>query len=136
MKHHFRNVSEGKRFSSNRNLQKIVKPFLTGKGFIASSDIPFKEGDEIRAADKELPETFKNHHVNILEKQLYQSLIRPFISFVIWTSILVFQKLKAPMQITLVAIIEMNKVTKNEPDFSFKEVGEVEILKLLKNIDV
>ena len=40
------------------------------------------------------------------------------------------------MQITLVAIIEMNKVTKNEPDFSFKEVGEVEILKLLKNIDV
>ena len=34
------------------------------------------------------------------------------------------------------SIIEIKKVTKSKAAFSFKEVAEVEILKLLKNIDV
>ena len=34
------------------------------------------------------------------------------------------------------SIIEIKKVTKNKTAFSFNEVEEVEILKLLKNIDV
>ena len=36
------------------------------------------------------------------ESQLGQSLIRTFISFVMWTCILLFQKSKTAMQITLV----------------------------------
>ena len=68
MKRHFRNVSEGSLFSSNRNFWKIVKPFLTNKGFIASSDISLKVGNEILTTDKDLSETFNSHYVSIIEK--------------------------------------------------------------------
>ena len=68
MKRHFRNVSEGKLFSSNRNFWIIIKPFLTNKGFIANNDISLKEGNETIITDKGLSETFSNHYVNIIEK--------------------------------------------------------------------
>ena len=45
MKRNFRNISKGKRFSSNRNFWKIIKPFLTKKGCITNSDISLKEGN-------------------------------------------------------------------------------------------
>ena len=37
MKRNFRNISEGKRFSSNRNFWKIIKPLLINKGFVTNS---------------------------------------------------------------------------------------------------
>ena len=64
MKCHLRNVSKGKRFSTNRNFLNIIKLFLTNKCFIANSDIPLKEGNEIITTDKDLFETFNNHYVN------------------------------------------------------------------------
>ena len=135
MKRHFRNVSEGKRFSSNINFWKIIKPFLTNKGFIANSDISLKEGNEVITTDKELSEPFNNHYVNIIEKTTESKpdtdLIR-IISFLMWTSILLFQNLKANHP----SIIEIKKATKNESPFSFKEVEEEEIFKLLKDINV
>ena len=68
MERHFRNVSEGRIFSSDRNIWKIIKPFLTNKGFIPISDISLKEGNEIITTDKDLPETINNHYVNIIAK--------------------------------------------------------------------
>ena len=68
MKCHFRNVSEGKLFSSSRNFLKIITPFLTNKGFIANSDISLKEGNEIITTDKDLSQTFNNHCISIIEK--------------------------------------------------------------------
>ena len=68
LKRHFRNVSEGKTVSSNRNFWKIIKPFLTNKVFIAISNIFLKEGNETLTTNKYLSETFNNHYVNIIEK--------------------------------------------------------------------
>ena len=45
IKGYFRNVSEGKLFSSNRDFWKVIKLFLTNKGFFANSDIFLNKGN-------------------------------------------------------------------------------------------
>ena len=97
MKGHFRNVSEGKLFFSKVNFGKIIKPFLTNKGFIVNNDTSIEGENKIITTDKDLSETFNNQYVNIIEKQQDQRLKRTFICFLIWRSILIFQKSKTPM---------------------------------------
>ena len=135
MKRHFRNVSEGSLFSSNRNFWKIIKPFLTNKGFIASSDISLKVGNEILTTDKDLSETFNSHYVSIIEKTTASKPdtdLHKFCVLDIHSAILKTKDTYANHP----SIIEIKKVTKNETAFSFKEVAKQEILKFLKQIDV
>ena len=129
----FQKCFKGKTFLQEHKFLENYYPFLTNKGFIAN-DISLNRGNEIIATDKGLSETFKNHYLNIIEKTTVLSLIRTFISFVTWTPILLFQKLKTPMQ-KHPNIIE-TKVAQNETTFSFNEIAEEEILTLLRNVDV
>ena len=80
----------------------IVNPFLTNKGFIASSDISLNEENEIITTDKDLPKAFNNRYVNIIEKTAESKLYTDLHKFCDRASILLFQKLKIPKQTTLV----------------------------------
>ena len=62
MKSHFEKVTVGKAVSSNKNFWRIIKPFLTNKGFITNSDIALKVGSEIITNDQKLSETFNDHY--------------------------------------------------------------------------
>ena len=133
-KRYFSNVSQGKRFSSNRHFWKIIKPFLTNKGFIANSDISLKEENEIITSDKDLSETFNYHYINIIEKTTVSKPdnLHKFCDMEIHS---VISKIKDTYA-NHSSIIEIKKATKKWNNLFLKEVKEEEILKLLKNIDV
>ena len=119
MKRHFRNVSEGKRFSSKRKFWKIIKPFLPSKGFIANSNIFLKEGNVIITIDKDLSETFNNHYVNIIEKETGSKPdtdLHKFCDMEIHSAISKIKDTYANHP----SVIETKKATKKEAAFSFK----------------
>ena len=136
MKRHFRNVSEGKLFSSNMNFGKFIKPFLANKRFIANRriSISLKEGSEIITFDKGLSETFNNHYIGMIEKTAGSKPdvnLHKFCDIDIHSAI---SKIK-DTNVNHPSIIEIKKVTKNETAFYLKEVEEKEFVKLLKSID-
>ena len=53
---------------NNKNFWKVIKPFLTNKGFIDGNKITIVDGDEIISEEKELVKIFNVHYINIVEK--------------------------------------------------------------------
>ena len=53
---------------SNKEFWDLVKPFLSNKGGLTSSDISLVRNDTIVTDDQELAEIFNHHYVNIVEK--------------------------------------------------------------------
>ena len=53
---------------NNKNFWKVIKPFLTNKGFIDGNEITIVDGDEIISEEKELVKIFNEHYINIVEK--------------------------------------------------------------------
>ena len=53
---------------SNKEFWDLVKPFLSNKGGLTSSDISLVRNDTIVTDDQELTEIFNHHYVNIVEK--------------------------------------------------------------------
>ena len=47
---------------------KIIKPFLTNKGFLSGNEITLIENDEVITEEKILTEKFNNHYTNIVEQ--------------------------------------------------------------------
>ena len=47
---------------------KIIKPFLTNKGFLSGNQITLIENDEVITEEKILAEKYKNHYTNIVER--------------------------------------------------------------------
>ena len=66
MKNHFKEATENGTMS-NKEFWNLVKPFLSNKGGLASSDISLVRNDTIVTDDQELTEIFNNHYVNIVE---------------------------------------------------------------------
>ena len=53
---------------SNKEFWDLVKPFLSNKGGLTSSDISLVKNETLVTDDKELTEIFNDHYVNIVEK--------------------------------------------------------------------
>ena len=53
---------------NNKNFWKVIKPFLTNKGFIDGNEITIVHGDEIISEEKELDKIFNEHYIKIVEK--------------------------------------------------------------------
>ena len=53
---------------NKKNFWKVIKPFLTNKGFIDGNEITIVDGDEIISEEKELVKIFNVHYINIVEK--------------------------------------------------------------------
>ena len=47
---------------------KIIKPFLTNKGFLSGNEITIIENDEVITEEKILAEKFNNHYTNTVER--------------------------------------------------------------------
>ena len=53
---------------NDKNFWKVIKPFLTNKGFIDGNETTIVDGDEIISEEKELVKIFNEHYINIVEK--------------------------------------------------------------------
>ena len=67
MKSHFKKATKLCTMS-NKEFWDLVKPFLSNKGGLASSDISLVKNDTVIADDQELTEIFNEHYVNVVEK--------------------------------------------------------------------
>ena len=67
MKNHFKKANKNGTMS-NKEFWNLVKPFLSNKGGLASSDISLVKNDTVITDDQELTEIFNEHYVNIVEK--------------------------------------------------------------------
>ncbi len=67
MKNNFKEATENDPMS-NKEFWDLVKPFLSNKGALTSSDISLVKHETIVTDDKELTEIFNDHYVNIVEK--------------------------------------------------------------------
>ena len=52
----------------NKEVWDLVKPFLSNKGELTSSDSALVKNDSVITNDQELREIFKDHCVNIVEE--------------------------------------------------------------------
>ena len=53
---------------SNRDSWKLIKPFLTNKGFLENAEIMLTEKDKIVTEEKALVKIFNDHYINIVER--------------------------------------------------------------------
>ena len=67
MKNHFKEATKNGTLS-NKEFWDLVKPFLSNKGGLISSDISLVKNDSVVTNDQELTEIFNDHYVNIVEK--------------------------------------------------------------------
>ena len=47
---------------------KLIKPFLTNKGFLENAEIMLTEKDKIVTEEKELERIFNDHYINIVDR--------------------------------------------------------------------
>ncbi len=67
MKNHFKEATRNG-VLSNKEFWDLVKPFLSNKGGLISSDISLVKNDAVITDDQELTEILNDHYVNIVEK--------------------------------------------------------------------
>ena len=67
IKNYFSKVTESG-VSTNKEFWKIIKPFLTNKGFLPGNELTLTENDEVITEEKILAEKFNNHYTNIVER--------------------------------------------------------------------
>ena len=67
IKNHLNNITE-KEMTANKDFQNFVKPLLTNKGFINSTDITLKLDNKVITEETKLVESFNNHYINIVEQ--------------------------------------------------------------------
>ena len=103
------------------NFRKLIKPFLTNKGFITNSNIALKVGNEIITTDKKLSETFNNHYINIIEKVTGSKPDTNLDKFSNVDTRSAISKIKE-LYANHPSIIEIKKTKTDETIFSFKEV--------------
>ena len=129
-----------------KNLEKISWPISIFLKYLMTPQNPSvaphppltsvpKEGIENIGTHKGLSKTFNNHYVNIIEKKTWTkpgSDLQRCCDMNIHYAVSKIKNTYANHP----RIIEINKVMKNESGFSFKEVVEEEILKLLKSIEM
>ena len=65
IKSHFKEATKNGTMS-NKEFWDLVKPFLSNKGGLTSSDISLVKNENIVTDDKELTEIFNDHYVNIV----------------------------------------------------------------------
>ena len=53
---------------TNKDFWKLIKPFLTNKGFLENAGIMLTEKDKIVTEEKELAGIFNDHYINIVER--------------------------------------------------------------------
>ena len=67
IKNYFSKITENG-VNANKEFWKIIKPFLTNKGFLSGNEITIIENDEVVTDEKVLAERFNNHYTNIIEQ--------------------------------------------------------------------
>ena len=67
IKNYFSKVAKGG-VNTNKEFWKIIKPFLTNKGFHSGNEIMLIENDEVITEEKILADKFNNHYTNIVER--------------------------------------------------------------------
>ena len=67
IKNYFSKITENG-VNANKEFWKIIKPFLTNKGFLSGNEITIIENDEVITDEKILAEKFNNHYKNIVEQ--------------------------------------------------------------------
>ncbi len=134
MKTHFKEATKNGTLS-NKEFWDLVKPFLSNKGGLTSSDISLVKNDTVVTDDQELTEIFNDHYVNIVEKSSGK---KP-VNLAEYTGIsddrqivrLILDKYKNHPSV--LAIIQNPEQVLNT--FSFHEIGNQEIMELLKSLD-
>ena len=119
----------------NKEFWDLVKPLLSNRGGLTSSDISLVKNETIVTDDKELTEIFNDHYVNIVEKSNGK---KP-ISLAKDTGFsddrqivrLILDKYKNHSSV--LAIIQNPEQLLNT--FTFQEAGNQEVTKLLKSLD-
>ena len=53
---------------TNKDFWKLIKPFLTNKGFLENAESMLTEKDKIVTEGKELVRIFNEHYINIVER--------------------------------------------------------------------
>ena len=134
MKNHFKEATQNGTLS-NKEFWNFVKPFLSNKGALASSDISLVKNDTVITNDQELTEIFNDHYVNIVEKSSGKKPVNlandTGISGDRQIVRLILDKYKNHPSV--LAIIQNPEQVLNT--FSFHEIGNQEVIELLKSLD-
>ena len=67
IKHYFSNITSNG-IITNKNFWKVIKTFLTNKGYLQNSDTVLRADDKIITDDKKLVQPFSDHYINIAER--------------------------------------------------------------------
>ena len=67
IKVYFKNVTKTD-VRTNKDFWKLIKPFLTNKGFLENAEIMLAEKDNIVTEEKELVRIFNDHNINFVER--------------------------------------------------------------------
>ena len=66
LKKHLKSITE-KRININKSFWKLIKPFLTNKGFMGSNDITLVENNIVTTDQNTFASTFNKHYNNIAD---------------------------------------------------------------------
>ena len=134
MKTHYKKATQNGTLSS-KEFWDLVKPFLSNKGGLTSSDISLVKNDTVVTDDQELTEILNDHYVNIVEK----SSDKKPANLAEYTGIsddrqivrLILDKYKNHPSV--LAIIQNPEQVLDT--FTFHEIGNQETMELLKSLD-
>ena len=60
----------------NKDFWKLIKPFLTNKGFLKNGEIMLTEKDKIVTEEKEYTRIFNDNYINIVERSCRNKLTK------------------------------------------------------------
>ena len=120
---------------SNKDFWYLVKPFLSNKGGLSDSNITLVKGEKMITDDAELTEVFNDHYVDIVQKSSCKKPSSMAENYGIKDDREAVKKILAEHKNhpSVLAIIQ-NPNNNFEP-FSFKEVENSVVLRLLKEMD-
>ena len=120
----------------NKFFWQIVKPFLTDKNSITNQAIMLNQQASIVTDEKEIATIFNEHYINIVETTTG---IKPLALNEKEVDTQIFQILKKYENHPSILEIRKQSILANKDNpqvFSFKEVNETEILKLIKEMKI
>ena len=134
IKDYFKKITS-KGVMHNKQFWRVIRPFLTNKGFLQNNDITLIEKGKIINDDKELAEIFNQHYINIVETSSGKKPSSVIINKDTYQTPILIEKIVEYYK-EHQSIKQIKETCNNPTNFTFTEVKCDEILTLLKNLNI
>ncbi len=121
--------------TSSKQFYKLIQPLLSKKGNMEKSDITLVENEHIITSEKEIVNIFNNYYINIVELTSGKAPtnIANQTPLIVLPTVIIDEIVNQFK--THPSVISIREHNQNKKVFSFREVAEEDIYKLLLSID-